>query len=203
MKEKDKEKEKDEMPNLKKEFTVGMSAMIVNSILLFAGVYVFSLLYKLGAQGAQDGAQYFSDVIISQVHYVHPFAGLAGILALFLFKNWYDFRFYKIQIQARNDRARVRRVLEWILYVLVTLLLIVWIFLRFSCGKSFFDDYTFESAPLGNFAYSLLYVVTPLLYIIHAIVRAVLKKAGVQLGDERPMTRAERRREARVQQKRK
>ncbi len=193
---------KEELPNLKKEFTVGISAFIVNTIVLALGVYVFSLLYKAGARNAQEIAAYWPDDVSSQTFFVRPAAGAAGILLLFLLKNWYDVRFYHIQLQARNDRARARRVLEWGLYVLVMGLMTVLIFFCFSCGKDFFDDYTFESAGLGNAAYSLLYFVTPLLYVIHALIRLVLKKAGIQTGAEKPKTRAQRRREEREAAKR-
>ncbi|MCM1538094.1 MAG: hypothetical protein NC254_06825 [bacterium] len=184
-------------PNIKKEFTLGFSALAVNTVVLYAGVFLFSLLYKAGAKSAQlisaDGPSWSSE----QTFFVQPALGLFGIFLLFALKNVYDLRFYHIQRQARDDRAKLRRVAEWIVYVLVMVLLVALIFLCFSCGKNFFDTYTFESAGLGNAAYSLLYFVTPLLYAIHAIVRVILKKAGVWTEEAKPQTRAQRRRQER------
>ncbi len=196
--EKNHQKTKEEaVMNLKKEFTVGISAMIVNTLALYLGIYLFSLLYKAGAENALADPVCWTEDAIAQTYFVQPVAGIAGILLVFALKNFYDLRFFHIQRQARNERARIRRALEWVIYVLVTVLMIVLIFLCFSCGKDFFDDYTFESAGLGNVMYTILYFVVPLLYAIHAIIRVILKKAGIQTGEERPMTRAERRREER------
>ncbi|MCM1104393.1 MAG: hypothetical protein NC409_09835 [Clostridium sp.] len=184
-------------PNIKKEFTLGFSALAVNTVVLYAGVFLFSILYKAGAKSAQfisaDGPAWISE----QTFFVRPALALLGIFLLFALKNLYDVRFYHIQRQARDDHAKLKRVAEWILYVLVTVLLIALIFLCFSCGENFFDTYTFESAGLGNAAYSLLYFVIPLLYAIHAIVRVILKKAGVWTEEAKPQTRAQRRRQER------
>lgn len=188
---------KETLPDIKKEFTVGFSAFAVNTVLLYVGVFLFSLLYKTGARDAQLMSLEWSGDAASQTFFVQPAIGLLGIFLLFVLKNLYDLRFFRIQIQARNDHARFKRVLEWVLYVLVTVLLVVLIFICFSCGENFFDTYTFESAALGNAAYSVLYFVIPLLYAIHAIVRVILKKAGIKTGEDRPKTRAERRREDR------
>lgn len=188
---------KETLPNIKKEFTLGFSALAVNTVLLYAGVFLFSLLYKAGAKDAQLLSAAWAGDASSQTFFVQPVLALIGIFLLFALKNLYDLRFYRIQLQAKYDHAKLRRVMEWILYVLVMVLLVALIFICFSCGKNFFDTYTFESAALGNAAYSLLYFVLPLLYIIHAVIRIILNKAGIKTGDEKPKTRAERRREDR------
>ena len=188
---------KETLPNVKKEFTVGFPAMAVNTILLYAGVFLFSLLYKAGAERAALLSSDWSGDASSETFFVQPGLALFGILLLFVLKNGYDYRFYRIQTQARDDHARIKRVMEWVVYVLVMVLLTALIFICFSCGENFFDTYTFESAGLGNAAYTVLYFVTPLLYVIHAIVRLVLKKAGIQTGSDKPETRAERRRQER------
>lgn len=192
---------KETMPNIKKEFTVGFSAMAVNTVLLYAGVFLFSLLYKAGAEDADLLTAEWAGDAASKTYFVQPGIALLGIMLLFVLKNIYDHRFYLIQRQARDDHAKIKRVMEWVLYVLVTVLLVALIFICFSCGENFFDTYTFESAGLGNAAYSVLYFVTPLLYIIHAIVRMILKKAGIQTGGSKPKTRAERRRQERDEAK--
>lgn len=194
---------KDTLPNIKKEFTLGFSAFAVNTVLLYAGVFLFSLLYKAGAGNAQLLSVDWVGDASSQTFFVQLVPAMSGILLLFALKNLYDFRFYRIQLQARNEHAKLRRVVEWILYVLVMVLLVALIFICFSCGKNFFDTYTFESAALGNAAYTLLYLVTPLLYVLHAIVRMILKKAGIRAEDEKPKTRAQRRREDRDKAKKK
>lgn len=194
---------KETLPNIKKEFTLGFSALAVNTVLLYAGVFLFSLIYKAGAEDARLASADWSGDASSKTFFVQPALALLGIFLLFGLKNLYDLRFYRIQLQARNDHAKLRRAAEWILYVPVTVLFIALIFLCFSCGKNFFDTYTFESAALGNAAYSLLYFVTPLLYVLHAIVRVILQKAGIRAGDDKPKTRAERRREERNKEKKK
>lgn len=188
---------KETLPNIKKEFMVGFPAMAVNTILLYAGVFLFSLLYKAGAKSAALLSPGWSGDASSETFFVQPGLALFGILLLFLLKNGYDYRFYRIQMQARDDRARIRRVMEWVVYVLVMVLLVALIFICFSCGENFFDTYTFESAGLGNAAYTVLYFVTPLLYAVHAIIRLILKKAGIRPGSDMPKTRAERRRQER------
>lgn len=188
---------KETLPNMKKEFTLGFSALAVNTVVLYAGVFLFSLLYKAGAKNAQLVSVDWTGDASSQTFFVQPALALLGIFLLFALKNLYDLRFYHIQRQARDDRAKLKRAAEWILYVLVMVLLIALIFLCFSCGRNFFDTYTFESAGLGNAAYSLLYFVTPLLYVIHAVARVIWRKAGMKTGDEKPQTRAQRRRQER------
>lgn len=188
---------KETLPNIKKEFTLGFSAFAINTVLLYVSVFLLSLLYKAGATDAQMMSLDWSGDAASRTFFVQPALGLLGIFLLFVLKNLYDLRFFRIQIQARDDHARFKRVMEWVLYVPVTILLIALIFICFSCGENFFDTYTFESASLGNAAYSVLYFAVPLLYAIHAIVRVILKKAGIRTEDDRPKTRAERRRESR------
>ena len=51
----------------------------------------------------------------------------------------------------------------------------VFMFMTFSCGRNFFDTYTFQNASLGNVAYTVLYFVIPVLYPIQAIVRLVFR----------------------------
>lgn len=194
---------KEILPNIKKEFTLGFSAMAVNTVLLYVGVVVCSLIYKVDAKNARLWYADWPQDTSSRTFFVRPALALFGVFLLFALKNIYDIRFYRIQLQARNDRVRLKRVTEWVLYVLVTVLLVALIFLCFSCGESFFDTYTFENAILGNAVDSLLYFVTPFLYIIHAVVRVILKKAGIQTGDNKPKTRAERRREDRDRAKKK
>lgn len=194
---------KETLPNMKKEFTLGFPAFAVNTVLLYVGVFLLSILYKAGAKDAQLLSSDWAGDVSSKTFFVQPVLALAGILFLFVLKNLYDLRFYRIQRHARDERAKLRRVMEWILYVLVMILFVVLIFVCFSCGENFFDTYTFESAALGNAAYSLLYFVMPLLYAVHAIIRVILKKAGVKIGDEKPKTRAERRREDRDKTKKK
>ena len=194
---------KETLPDIKKEFTLGFSAMAVNTVLLYAGVFLFSLIYKAGAKDAQLLFANWAQDASSQTFFVQPALALFGIFLLFALKNLYDLRFYHIQLQARNDHAKLKRVMEWIVYVLVTVLLVALIFICFSCGQNFFDTYTFESAALGNAAYSFLYFVIPLLYPLHAAVRAVMKKAGIKTGGDMPKTRAERRREERDKAKKK
>lgn len=153
-------------------FTTGFPAMILDSVLLFLGIYIFSLIYKafISAEFAMG-----QDSMATMVYYVSPVSGIFGVLLLFALKNVYDVRFYRIQRAAKLEHKKILRVNEWTLYVLLMVLMEVFTFMTFSCGRDFFDTYTFENALLGNVAYTMLYIIMPLLYPIQAIVRMVFR----------------------------
>lgn len=152
--------------------TTGFPAMILDSVLLFLGIYIFSLIYKafISAEFAMG-----QDSMATKVYYVNPVWGIFGILLLFILKNVYDVRFYRIQRAAKLEHKKILRVNEWTLYVLLMVLMEVCTFMTFSCGRNFFDTYTFQNASLGNMAYTMLYFVMPVLYPIQAIVRLVFR----------------------------
>ncbi len=152
--------------------TTGFPAMILDSVLLFLGIYIFSLIYKAFISAEFSMGQ---DSMATMVYYVSPVSGIFGILLLFVLKNVYDVRFYRIQRAAKLEHKKILRVNEWTLYVLLMVLMEVFTFMTFSCGKDFFDTYTFENALLGNVAYTMLYIIMPLLYLIQAIVRMVFR----------------------------
>lgn len=154
------------------ELKTGAPAMIIDTVLLFVGIYLFSLVYKLAVSNQLSMGQ---DSVSSVIYYVNPILGMVGILLLFLLKNIYDVRFYRIQRWAKECHKKLERVTEWFLYVVLMLIEEVFTFANFSCGRNFFDTYTFENAMLGNVAYTILYVILPLLYPIHAIVRLIFR----------------------------
>ena len=104
---------------------------------------------------------------------MNPIFGVIGILLLFLLKNIYDVRFSRIQRWAKEHHRKLLRVCEWFLYVVLMFIQEIFTFANFSCGRNFFDTYTFENAILGNIAYTMLYIILPLLYPIQAIVRLI------------------------------
>ena len=69
---------KETLPNIKKEFTLGFSALAVNTVLLYAGVFLFSLLYKAGAKDAQLLSAAWAGDASSQTFFVQPVLGLNG-----------------------------------------------------------------------------------------------------------------------------
>lgn len=152
--------------------TTGFPAMILDSVLLFLGIYIFSLVYKafINAEFAMG-----QDSMATKVYYVNPVWGIFGILLVFVLKNVYDVRFYRIQRAAKLEHKKILRVNEWTLYVLLMVLMEVFMFMTFSCGRNFFDTYTFQNASLGDVAYTVLYFVIPVLYPIQAIVRLVFR----------------------------
>lgn len=164
----------------KQELTTGISAFIVDTILLFLGVWIFSMIYK--AFVTYELVHSMDALLASITYYVSPATGILGILLLFILKNVYDIRFYRIQMWAREHKRKILRLSEWILYVCMMIFFELFAFLCFSCGWDFFDTYTFESPILGNLAYTLLYIVMPFLYAIHALARLlskhVLKEGG-------------------------
>lgn len=164
--------ETDSKKGWQQALTTGFPAMIVDSILLFVGIYIFSLIYKAFISAEFSMGQ---DSLATMVYYVSPVSGIFGILLLFILKNVYDVRFYRIQRAAKREHKKVLRVNEWTLYVMLMVLMEVFTFMTFSCGRDFFDTYTFENALLGNVAYTMLYIVMPLLYPIQAIVRMVFR----------------------------
>lgn len=164
--------ETDSKKSWQQALTTGFPAMIVDSILLFVGIYIFSLIYKAFISAEFSMGQ---DSLATMVYYVSPVSGIFGILLLFILKNVYDVRFYRIQRAAKREHKKVLRVNEWTLYVMLMVLMEVFTFMTFSCGRDFFDTYTFENALLGNVAYTMLYIVMPLLYPIQAIVRMVFR----------------------------
>lgn len=153
-------------------FTTGFPAMFLDSVLLFLGIYIFSLIYKAFISAEFSMGQ---DSMATMVYYVSPVSGIFGVLLLFVLKNVYDVRFYRIQRAAKLEHKKILRVNEWMLYVLLMVLMEVFTFMTFSCGRDFFDTYTFENALLGNVAYTMLYIIMPLLYPIQAIVRMVFR----------------------------
>lgn len=157
----------------KQELTTGISAFIVDTILLFLGIWIFSMIYK--AFVTYELVHSADALLASVTYYVSPTTGILGILLLFILKNVYDIRFYRIQMWAREHKRKFLRLSEWILYVCMMIFFEVFAFLCFSCGWDFFDTYTFESPVLGNLAYTLLYIVMPLLYAIHALARMLSK----------------------------
>ena len=159
--------------NWKQELTTGISAFIIDTILLFLGVWIFSMIYK--AFVTYELVHSTDTLMASITYYVSPVTGILGILLLFILKNIYDIRFYRIQMWAREHKRKILRLGEWILYVCVMILFIFFAFLCFSCGWDFFDTYTFENPVISNLAYTLLYIVMPLLYTIHALARLLLK----------------------------
>lgn len=169
------ESKKEKLPKQKgwrAECTTGLTALFIDTILLFAGAYLFGLLYKaFVAYELPTG----SDAYASITFYVSPITGVIGILLLLLLKSIYDIRFYRIQDQARAWHEKLKRVTEWVLYVLFMLVFEIVIFVNYSCGTDFFDTYTFENGILGNVAYSLLYIVMPLIYPIEAFIRLLIR----------------------------
>ncbi len=166
---------KDSEPGKKswvKAFRTGFPAMILDSVLLFLGTFIFSVIYKTFISSEFSMGQ---DSAASMVYYVSPVSGMLGILLLFVLKNVYDVRFYRIQLAAKKEHKKLLRVNEWAVYVMLMIALEVFTFMTFSCGRNFFDTYTFESAVLGNVAYTMLYIIMPLLYPIQAIVRLVFR----------------------------
>lgn len=155
-----------------KAFRTGFPAMILDSVLLFLGTFIFSVIYKAVISGEFSMGQ---DSSASMIYYVSPVFGMLGILLLFILKNVYDVRFYRIQRAAKEEHKKLLRVNEWTLYVMLMIALEVFTFITFSCGRNFFDTYTFENAVLGNVAYTMLYIVMPLLYPIQAIVRLIFR----------------------------
>lgn len=157
----------------KQQLTVGMPAMLIDTVLLFLGTYIFSLLYKAFVVYEISTGQ---DALSSIIFYVSPVTGFLGILLLFVLKNVYDARFYRIQMWAKERRRKLLRVGEWVLYVFVMAVFEVLAFICYSCGNDFFDTYTFENPVFGNLAYTMLYILIPLLYPIQALVRWIFKK---------------------------
>lgn len=152
------------------ELKTGMPGMALDSVLLFVGIYLFSLVYKLLVS---DQVSMGQDSVSSVIYYVNPIFGVIGILLLFLLKNIYDVRFFRIQRWAKEHHRKLLRVCEWFLYVVLMFIQEIFTFANFSCGRNFFDTYTFENAILGNIAYTMLYIILPLLYPIQAIVRLI------------------------------
>ena len=169
-----KEKEQSIQTGWKQELVLGLPAMVIDTILLYLGTYIFSLLYKAFVAYELSTGE---DVLSSVIFYVSPVTGFLGILLLFILKNIYDVRFYRIQLWAKQRHQKLRRAGEWILYVFFMIVLEFVSFICFSCGLDFFDTYTFENPSFGNMAYTMLYIIIPLLYPIQAFVRWIFKKA--------------------------
>lgn len=163
-------KQSRQQTGLKQQLINGLPAMLIDTVLLYVGTYIFSLLYK-------TFVKYEFSTGTDITYYVSPATGFFGILLLFVLKNVYDIRFYRIQLWAKETRQKWIRVGEWIAYVFFMFFLEMISFICFSCGNNFFDTYTFENAVFGNMAYTLLYVIIPLLYPIQAIVRLIFRKA--------------------------
>ncbi len=162
----------EEKTGWKQEICFGLPAMLIDTVILYAGIYLFSLVYKISISSSFTMGQ---DSTSSITYYVNPIWGILGVLLLFLLKNVYDVRFFRIQYRAKKLHRRLERVTEWMMYVVFMLVQEVLVFAAFSCGRDFFDTYTFENASLGNTAYTVLYVLLPLLYPVQAIVRVVFK----------------------------
>lgn len=157
----------------KDEFTLGAPAVMVDTILLYLGVWIFSVLYKAFVNYTIESG---TDAMASVTYYVSPVTGLLGVVLFFILKNVYDLRFYKIQSRAKKWRQKNKRILEWVMYVLSAVLLEMLIFWCFFCGNNFFDTYTFENEVLANVTHTILLIVVPLLYPMHAIVRVIMNK---------------------------
>lgn len=162
----------EEQNGWRSELRFGLPAMLIDTVILFAGIYLFSLVYKIAVS---DYFQMGQDNTSSITYYVNPVWGFLGILLLFGLKNVYDIRFYHIQYRSKRLHRRLERVTEWMMYIVFMLMQEVAAFAVYSCGRNFFDTYTFADAALGNIAYTILYVILPLLYPIHAIVRVIVK----------------------------
>lgn len=164
------------------ELTLGLPSIAVNTVLLMLGLYLLSLIYKLGAVAdASTGAvavagNGFFDGYSDLYYTVHPFAGCVAVLLVFVLKNIYDIRFYRLQMDAKDAHKKGVRIFAWFLYILITIWYIVLTFLFFMCGKTFWETYGLENAFMDNFCHTILFILAPLCYPIQAMVRFVMQK---------------------------
>lgn len=172
----------EEQSGWKSELRSGLPAMLIDTVILFAGIYLFSLVYKIAVS---DYFQMGQDNTSSVTYYVNPVWGFLGILLLFGLKNIYDIHFHYIQHRSKMLHRKLERVTEWMMYIVFMLAQEVAAFAVYSCGRDFFDTYTFANAALGNVAYTILYVILPLLYPIHAIVRVIVKHTAGRQNSEK------------------
>ncbi|MBQ0042807.1 MAG: hypothetical protein KBS85_05765 [Lachnospiraceae bacterium] len=162
------------------ELTLGLPSIAVNSIILFAGIFVLSLLYKAGATllsgaGSQLAVENFF-LSVGSEYIVNPVAAFFATILLFVLKNIYDIRFYLLLQDAKKSHKKGVRIIAVILYILIMVWFMILTFIWFRCGRSFWDYYYFTDSFLANFCDTILFVLCPLCYVIQAIVRYIMRK---------------------------
>lgn len=181
MENKQKKQKESSRSGIRYELTLGLPSIAVNSIVFFGILFLLSLLFKAGAvqesmQVTQTGGTGFFDTFAEGYYLVNPVASIFAVLLLFVVKNIYDLRFYRLQMDAKDAGKTGVRIAAWIIYILVIIWEMILTFILFMCGRTFWETYTYESSFQGDFCGTILFVLCPLCYLIQAIVRLVYRR---------------------------
>ena len=115
----------------------------------------------------------FTQSVGGGTYYFNTIFGLIGMILYNIVKITYDKMFNKI---CRNYIKKSKKVFMWILYILISLVLWIFVFLKSNIGGGLTDLYQFRIKTLhGLYAIDILFVL-PLWNIVYNICKSIKNK---------------------------